>query len=238
MTSVGNLLPVIFLSSSCHLPIKFLSSSNLKKNQSAENIHRLIKEGFSVSGNRRIRKTHALIASARRNHVVDGNSLVGIVNQRHREVCIRSVANSAVIAPRQCDLTLVIQQLNVQRQLETTLRHHHLRGINAKIRRNFIGFRNAIAKANFPRCANCFGLRASFTLGAIPLFWLNVIRAHLWYQWGISFSHGFSRIFTDLVTCYPCSFVTSVGIFFLPRISLICTDLIINYPWVLCLWVK
>ena len=53
----------------------------------------------------RIRKTHALIASARRNHVVDGNTLVGIVNQRHREVSIRSVANSAVIAPRQCDLT-------------------------------------------------------------------------------------------------------------------------------------
>ena len=139
----------------------------------------------------RIRKTHALIASARRNHVVDGNTLVGIVNQRHREVCIRSVANSAVVAPRQCDLTLVIQQLNVQRQLETTLRHHHLRVINAKIRRNFIGFRNAIAKANFPRCANCFGLRASFTLGAIPLF---------------------------LATCYPCPFVSSVGIFFLPRI--------------------
>ena len=118
----------------------------------------------------RIRKTNALIASARRNHVVDSNSLVGIVNQRHREVSIRSVANSAVIAPWQCDLTLVIQQLNVQRQLETTLRHHHLRVINAKIRRNTIGFKNAIAKANFPRCANCFGLRASFTLGAIPLF--------------------------------------------------------------------
>ena len=167
----------------------------------------------------RIRKTHALIASARRNHVVDGNTLVGIVNQRHRKVCIRSVANSAVVAPRQCDLTLVIQQLNVQRQLETTLRHHHLRVINAKIRRNFIGFRNAIAKANFPRCANCFGLRASFTLGAIPLFlatcypcpfvssvgnvlfshgfhrfsqiWLHVIRIHLCHQWEISFSHGF-----------------------------------------------
>lgn len=132
----------------------------------------------------RIRKTHTLIASARRNHVVDSNSLVGIVNQRHREVSIRSVANSAVVAPRQCDLTLVIQQLNVQRQLETTLRHHHLRVINAKIRRNFIGFRNAIAKANFPRCANCFGLRASFTLGTIPLF---------------------------LATCYPCPFVSSVG---------------------------
>ena len=173
------------------------------------------KEGFSVSGNDflayihrvrdrrtvlrhksqidvnsianpigRIRKTHALVASARRNHVVDGNTLVGIVNQRHREVSIRSVANSAVVAPRQCDLTLVIQQLNVQRQLETILRHHHLRVINAKIRRNTIGFKNAIAKANFPRCANCFGLRASFTLGAIPLF---------------------------LVTCYPCSFVSSVG---------------------------
>ena len=82
----------------------------------------------------------------------------------------------------------------------------------------------------------------------------------------VLFSHGFSQIFTDLVTCYPCSFVASVGIFFLPRISQIftdlvtcypcsfvasvgnvlfshgfsqiCTDLIINYPWVLCLWVK
>ena len=155
-----------------------------KKSVGGDDIHRLIKEGFSVSGNRRIRKTHALIASARRNHVVDGNTLVGIVNQGHREVSIRSVSNSAVVAPRQCDLTLVIQQLNVQRQLETTLRHHHLRVINAKIRRNFIGFRNAIAKANFPRCANCFGLRASFTLGAIPLF---------------------------LATCYPCPFVSSVG---------------------------
>lgn len=124
------------------------------KSVGGEDIHRLIKEGFSVLGNDflayihrvidrrtvlqhksqidvnsvanpigRIRKTHALIASARRNHVVDGNTLVGIVNQRHREVSIRSVANSAVVAPRQCDLTLVIQHLNVQRQLETTLRH-------------------------------------------------------------------------------------------------------------------
>ena len=181
-------LPVIFLSSSCQLPVIFLSSScqvlTSKKSVGGDDIHRLIKEGFSVSGNRRIRKTHTLIASARRNHVVDGNTLVGIVNQRHREVSIRSVANSAVVAPRQCDLTLVIQQLNVQRQLETTLRHHYLRVINAKIRRNTIGFKNAIAKANFPRCANCFGLRASFTLGAIPLF---------------------------LATCYPCLFVTSVG---------------------------
>ena len=194
-----NLLPTIFLSSSCHLLVMFLSSSNLKKNQSAEMTSTdWYKEGFSVLGNRRIRKTHALIASARRNHVVDGNTLVGIVNQRHREVSIRSVANSAVVAPRQCDLTLVIQQLNVQRQLETTLRHHHLRVINAKIRRNFIGFRNAIAKANFPRCANCFGLRASFTLGAIPLF---------------------------LAKCYPCSFVSSVGNIFLPRISQIFIDL-------------
>ena len=184
------------------------------KSVGGEDIHRLIKEGFSVSGNRRMRKTHALIASARRNHVVDGNTLVGIVNQRHREVSIRSVANSAVVAPRQCDLTLVIQQLNVQRQLETTLRHHHLRVINAKIRRNFIGFRNAIAKANFPRCANCFGLRAYFTLGAIPLFWLNVIRVHLCYQWEYFFSHGFSLICTDLVTCYPCPFVSSVEISF------------------------
>ena len=149
-----------------------------------------------------MRKTHALIASARRNHVIDGNTLVGIVNQRHREVSIRSVANSAVVAPRQCDLTLVIQQLNVQRQLETTLRHHHLRVINAKIRRNTIGFKNAIAKANFPRCANCFGLRASFTLGAIPLF---------------------------LATCYPCPFVASVGNIFLPRISQISTDLVTCY---------
>ena len=158
---------------------------------------------------------------------------------------------------------------------------------------DFIGFKNAIAKANFPRCANCFGLRASFTLGAIPLFWLHVIRAHLWYQWEISFLPRISQIFTDLVTCYPCPFVLSVGnifpptdftdlhgfgymlsvficvisgkylsshgfhgfsqiwlhvirahlwhqweYFFLLRISLICTDLIINYPWVLCLWVK
>ena len=209
-------LPVIFLSSSCQLPVIFLSSScqvlTSKKSVGGDDIHRLIKEGFSVSGNRRIRKTHTLIASARRNHVVDGNTLVGIVNQRHREVSIRSVANSAVVAPRQCDLTLVIQQLNVQRQLETTLRHHHLRVINAKIRRNFIGFRNAIAKANFPRCANCFGLRASFTLGAIPLF---------------------------LATCYPCPFVTSVGnVLFSHGYAQICTDLIINYPWVLCLWVK
>ncbi len=214
------------MSSSCQVPVKFLSSScqvlTSKKSVGGEDIHRLIKIGFSVSGNDflayihrvgdqrtvlrhksqidvnsvanpigRIRKTHALIASARRNHVVDGNTIVGIVNQRHREVSIRSVASSAVVAPRQCDLTLVIQQLNVQRQLETTLRHHHLRVINAKIRRNFIGFRNAIAKANFPRCANCFGLRASFTLRAIPLF---------------------------LAKCYPCSFVSSVGIFFLPRI--------------------
>ena len=31
-----NLLPTIFLSSSCQVPVKFLSSSNLKKNQSAE----------------------------------------------------------------------------------------------------------------------------------------------------------------------------------------------------------
>ena len=169
------------------------------KSVGGEDIHRLIKKGFSVSGNRRMRKTHALIASARRNHVVDGNTLVGIVNQRHREVCIRSVANSAVVAPRQCDLTLVIQQMNVQRQLETTLRHHHLRVINAKIRRNFIGFRNAIAKANFPRCANCFGLRTSFTLGAIPLF---------------------------LAKCYPCSFVSSVGnVLFSHEFSQICTDL-------------
>ena len=159
------------------------------KSVGGDDIHRLIKESFSVSGNRRMRKTHTLIASARRNHVVDSNSLVGIVNQRHREVCIRSVANSAVVAPRQCDLTLVIQQLNVQRQLETTLRHHHLRVINAKIRRNIIGFRNAITKANFPRCANCFGLRASFTLGAIHLF---------------------------LATCYPCPFVASVGNIFPP----------------------
>ena len=204
-----------------------------KKSVGGDDIHRLIKEGFSVSGNDflayihrvgdrrtvlrhksqidvnsianpigRIRKTHTLIASARRNHVVDGNTLVGIVNQRHREVSIRSVANSAVVAPRQCDLTLVIQQLNVQRQLETTLRHHHLRVINAKIRRNFIGFKNAIAKANFPRCANCFGLRASFTLRAIPLF---------------------------LAKCYPCPFVTSVGISFLPRIFTDFTDLATRY---------
>ena len=75
-----------------------------------------------------------------------------------------------------------------------------------------------------------------------------------------------SQIFTDLVTCYLCLFVTSVGnifpptdftdfdrfgymlsvsicvisgkYFFLPRISQIFTDLVINYPWVLCLWVK
>ena len=264
------------------------------KSVGGEDIHRLIKKGFSVSGNRRMRKTHALIASARRNHVVDSNSLVGIVNQRHREVSIRSVANSAVVAPRQCDLTLVIQQLNVQRQLETTLRHHHLRVINAKIRRNFIGFRNAIAKANFPRCANCFGLRASFTSGAIPLFLATCYPCLFVTSVGNIFLPRISRIFTDLVTCYPCSFVTSVGnvLFshgfhrfpqiwlhvihvhlwhqwemffsptdftdfhrfgymlsvpicgisgkcsFLPRISLICTDLIINYPWVLYLWVK
>ena len=31
-----NLLPTIFLSSSYQVPVKFLSSSNLKKNQSAE----------------------------------------------------------------------------------------------------------------------------------------------------------------------------------------------------------
>ena len=151
--------------------------------------------------------------------------------------------------------------------------------------------------------------------------WLHVIRVHLWHQWEMSFPptdftdfHRFgymlsvpicgisgkcsflpriSQIFTDLVTCYPCSFVSSVGIFSLPRISRIftdlvtcypcsfvasvgnvlfshgfhrfpqiwlhvirahlwhqweisfshgfsqiCTDLIINYPWVLCLWVK
>ena len=37
------------------------------------------------------------------------------------------------------------------------------------------------------------------------------IRAHLWYQWEISFSHGFSQILTDLVTCYLCPFVASVG---------------------------
>ena len=160
----------------------------------------------------RIRKTHALIASARRNHVVDGNTLVGIVNQRHREVSIRSVANSAVVAPRQCDLTLVIQQLNVQRQLETTLRHHHLRVINAKIRRNAIGFKNAIAKANFPRCANCFGLRASFTLGVIPLFLVKCYTYTFVSSVGnVLFSHGFSQICTDLVTCYPCPFVASVG---------------------------
>ena len=158
-----------------------------------------------------MRKTHALITSARRNHIVDGNTLVGIVNQRHREICIRSVANSAVVAPRQCDLTLVIQQLNVQRQLETTLRHHHLRVINAKIRRNTIGFKNAIAKANFPRCANCFGLRASFTLGAIPLFLAKCYPCSFVSSVGnVLFSHGFSQIFTDLVTCYPCPFVSSV----------------------------
>ena len=194
----------MFLSSSCQV----LTS---KKSVGGDDIHRLIKEGFSVSGNRMIRKTHALIASARRNHVVDSNSLVGIVNQRHREVCIRSVANSAVVAPRQCDLTLVIQQLNVQRQLETTLRHHHHRVINAKIRRNIIGFRNAIAKANFPRCANCFGLRASFTLGAIPLFLAKCYPCSFVSSVGnVLFSHGFSQIFTDLVTCYPCPFVSSV----------------------------
>ena len=53
-----------------------------------------------------------------------------------------------------------------------------------------------------------------------------------------SFLPRISLIFTDLVTCYLCPFVLSVGNIFLPRISLICTDLIINYPWVLCLWVK
>ena len=131
---------------------------------------------------------------------------------------------------------------------------------------DFIGFINAIAKANFPRCANCFRLRASFTLGAIPLFLATCYPCPFVLSVGnVPFSHGFhrfhgfgytlcmpicgisgkcsflpriSQICTDLVTCYLCPFVSSVGIFFLPRISLICTDLIINYPWVLCLWVK
>ena len=82
----------------------------------------------------------------------------------------------------------------------------------------------------------------------------------------VLFSHGYAQIFTDLVTCYPCPFVASVGnvlfshgfhrfpqiwlhvirvhlwhqweISFSHGFSQICTDLIINYPWVLCLWVK
>jgi len=102
-------------------------------------------------------------------------------------------------------------------QLETTLRHHHLRVINAKIRRNTIGFKNAIAKANFPRCANCFGLRASFTLGAIPpLFGYMLSEPICVISGKCSFLPRISRIFTDLVTCYPCSFVSSVGNIFPP----------------------
>ena len=116
--------------------------------------------------------------------------------------------------------------------------------------------------------------------------WLHVIRAHLWHQWEMFFSptdftdfHRFGYMlsvficvisgecsflpriftdFTDLVTCYPCSFVASVGnIFpptdftdfhrfgymlsvficgisgkcsFFPRISQIFTDLVTCYP--------
>jgi len=89
--------------------------------------------------------------------------------------------------------------------------------------------------------------------------WLHVICAHLCHQWEMFFSptdftdfHRFgymlsvpicvisgecsffpriSQIFTDLVTCYPCPFVSSVGNIFLPRISLICTDLVTCYPY-------
>ena len=74
--------------------------------------------------------------------------------------------------------------------------------------------------------------------------WLHVIRAHLWHQWEMFFSptdftdfHRFGYMlsvficvisgecsflpriftdFTDLVTCYPCSFVASVGNIFPP----------------------
>ena len=34
----------------------------------------------------------------------------------------------------------------------------------------------------------------------------------------VLFSHGFSQIYTDLATCYPCPFVVSVGNIFLPQI--------------------
>ena len=69
--------------------------------------------------------------------------------------------------------------------------------------------------------------------------WLHVIRVHLCYQWGMFFS---PTDFTDfhrfgyMLSVFIC--VISGKCSFLPRISQICTDLIINYPWVLCLWVK
>ena len=69
--------------------------------------------------------------------------------------------------------------------------------------------------------------------------WLHVIRVHLCHQWGMFF------FFTDFTDFHRFGYMLSVFICvisgkcsFLPRISLICTDLIINYPWVLCLWVK
>ena len=96
--------------------------------------------------------------------------------------------------------------------------------------------------------------------------WLHVIRAHLWHQWEMFFSptdftdfHRFGymlsvficgisgNIFspTDFTDFHGFGYMLSVFICdisgkcsFLPRISLICTDLIINYPWVLYLWVK
>ena len=47
----------------------------------------------------------------------------------------------------------------------------------------------------------------------------------------VLFSHGFSRIFTDLVTCYPCSFVLSVGnVLFSHGYAQIFTDLVTCYP--------
>ena len=69
--------------------------------------------------------------------------------------------------------------------------------------------------------------------------WLHVIRVHLCYQWGMFFSptdFTDSHRFGYMLSVFIC--VISGKCSFLPRISQICTDLIINYPWVLCLWVK
>ena len=75
-------------------------------------------------------------------------------------------------------------------------------------------------RSNTPLLATCYPCSFVLSVGnvlfshgfsQISRIWLHVMHAHLWHQWEISFLPRISRIFTDLVTCYPCPFVASVG---------------------------